>query len=33
MHFTNLDVFKTNSGVKESVQCTVECVLDLTDLI
>lgn len=33
MWFTDLEVFNTNSGVKESVQCAVECFLDLTDLI
>lgn len=29
---TNFVVFNTNSGVKERVQCTEECFLDLTDL-
>lgn len=33
MIYTDFVVFKTNSGVKESVQCAVECFLDLTDLI
>lgn len=33
MNFTNLiEVCKTKSGVTDSVQFTIECFLDLTDL-
>lgn len=32
MIYTNFVVDKTSSGIRESVQCTVECLLDVTDL-